>query len=67
MTAIDEVAEVRRTVDFWSHEGATSFKAYMNIPADVLGAAIDEAHKHGAKLTGHLCSVKRSPLLLPWT
>lgn len=57
MTAIDEVAEVRRTVDFWSHEGVTSFKAYMNIPADVLGAAIDEAHKHGAKLTGHLCSV----------
>ena len=57
MTAIDEAAEVRRTVDFWSHEGATSFKAYMNIPADVLGAAIEEAHKRGAKLTGHLCSV----------
>lgn len=57
MTAIDEVAEVRRTVDFWSHEGVTSFKAYMNIPEAVLGAAIDEAHKHGAKLTGHLCSV----------
>jgi imidazolonepropionase-like amidohydrolase len=57
MTALDEREQARRTVKFWAGEGATSFKAYMNIPADVLGAAIDEAHKHGAKLTGHLCSV----------
>jgi imidazolonepropionase-like amidohydrolase len=57
MTALEEQAQARRTVAFWSDEGATSFKAYMNIPADVLGAAIDEAHKHGRKLTGHLCSV----------
>lgn len=57
MTALDAREQARRTVAFWSQEGATSFKAYMNIPADVLGAAIDEAHKHGAKLTGHLCSV----------
>jgi imidazolonepropionase-like amidohydrolase len=57
MTALDEQAHARRTVAFWSGEGATSFKAYMNIPEAVLGAAIDEAHKHGRKLTGHLCSV----------
>jgi imidazolonepropionase-like amidohydrolase len=57
MTALEEAAQARRTVAFWSDEGATSFKAYMNIPAGVLGAAIDEAHKHGRKLTGHLCSV----------
>jgi hypothetical protein len=57
MTALDEQAHARKTVAFWSGEGATSFKAYMNIPAAVLGAAIDEAHKHGRKLTGHLCSV----------
>jgi hypothetical protein len=57
MTALDAREQARRTVAFWSEEGATSFKAYMNIPADVLGAAITEAHKHGAKLTGHLCSV----------
>jgi imidazolonepropionase-like amidohydrolase len=44
-------------VAFWAGEGATSFKAYMNIPADVLAAAIIEAHKHKTKLTGHLCSV----------
>lgn len=57
MTALDASAQARRTVAFWAGEGATSFKAYMNIPEAVLGAAIDEAHKHGAKLTGHLCSV----------
>jgi imidazolonepropionase-like amidohydrolase len=57
MTSLEEADQARRTVAFWSGEGATSFKAYMNIPAAVLGAAIDEAHKHGRKLTGHLCSV----------
>ncbi|MGJ7918216.1 amidohydrolase family protein, partial [Massilia sp. LXY-6] len=57
MTAMDEREQARRTVAFWAGEGATSFKAYMNIPADVLAAAIDEAHKRGTRLTGHLCSV----------
>lgn len=57
MSSLDAQDHARRTVAFWSGEGATSFKAYMNIKADVLGAAIDEAHKHGRKLTGHLCSV----------
>ncbi|GAB3467941.1 hypothetical protein GCM10027321_35850 [Massilia terrae] len=57
MTSLEEADHARRTVAFWSGEGATSFKAYMNIPQAVLAAAIDEAHKHGRKLTGHLCSV----------
>jgi hypothetical protein len=57
MTSLEEADQARRTVAYWSGEGATSFKAYMNIPQAVLGAAIDEAHKHGRKLTGHLCSV----------
>ena len=29
----------------------------MNITRAELGAAIDEAHRRGLKLTGHLCSV----------
>jgi imidazolonepropionase-like amidohydrolase len=29
----------------------------MNISRDALGAAIAEAHRHGFKITGHLCSV----------
>jgi imidazolonepropionase-like amidohydrolase len=49
--------DARRQVVYWADEGATSFKAYMNIRRDELGAAIDEAHKRGLKITGHLCSV----------
>ncbi len=49
--------QARRLVDYWVSEGATSFKAYMNISHDSLGAAIQQVHKHGLKITGHLCSV----------
>jgi imidazolonepropionase-like amidohydrolase len=49
--------DARRMVNFWADEGATSFKAYMNITRDELRAAVDEAHKRGLKVTGHLCSV----------
>ncbi|HET7100208.1 MAG TPA: amidohydrolase family protein, partial [Terriglobia bacterium] len=35
----------------------TSFKAYMHITRAELKAAIDAAHAHGLKITGHLCSV----------
>ncbi len=47
----------RRTVDFWVDQGATSFKAYNFLKRDELGAAIDQAHKRGVKVTGHLCSI----------
>jgi imidazolonepropionase-like amidohydrolase len=46
-----------KTVNYWADEGATSFKAYMNITRAELKAAIDAAHKRGLKVTGHLCSV----------
>jgi imidazolonepropionase-like amidohydrolase len=46
-----------RLVDYWATEGVTSFKAYMNITRDELAAAIERAHAHKLKLTGHLCSV----------
>jgi imidazolonepropionase-like amidohydrolase len=49
--------EARRFVNYWVDAGATSFKAYMQISKDVLGASIEEAHKRGAKVTAHLCSV----------
>ena len=57
MAVLEEREHARRTVAFWAGEGATSFKAYIGISEAVLDAAIDEAHKRGAKLTGHLCSV----------
>src|SRR5438876_998937 len=49
--------DARRMVNYWADEGATSFKAYMNITRDELRAAVEEAHKHGLKVTGHLCSI----------
>jgi imidazolonepropionase-like amidohydrolase len=49
--------DARRMVNFWADEGATSFKAYMNITREELRAAVEEAHKRGLKVTGHLCSV----------
>ena len=49
--------DARRFVDYWAAEGMTSFKAYMHITRDDLRAAIDAAHAHQMKLTGHLCSV----------
>jgi imidazolonepropionase-like amidohydrolase len=50
-------AEARAMVRYWASLGFTSAKAYMNITPAELGAAIDEAHRHGMKLTGHICSV----------
>ena len=49
--------DARQTVSFWADRGATSFKAYQNITREELRAAIDEAHRRGLKVTGHLCSV----------
>src|SRR5215207_6778038 len=49
--------DARRMVSYWADAGATSFKAYMNITRDELRAAVEEAHKRGLKVTGHLCSV----------
>jgi len=57
MHQLKDAEDARRTVAFWADQGATSFKAYMNITRAELGAAITEAHKRGLKVTGHLCSV----------
>jgi enamidase len=50
-------ADAARTVDYWAEQGVTSFKAYMQITRAELKAAIDAAHAHHDKITGHLCSV----------
>ncbi|HEY6351284.1 MAG TPA: amidohydrolase family protein [Candidatus Angelobacter sp.] len=46
-----------RTVDYWAAEGVGSFKAYNFITRVELKAAIDAAHRHHIKVTGHLCSI----------
>jgi imidazolonepropionase-like amidohydrolase len=57
MYILKDAADARRMVNFWADAGATSFKAYMDITRDELRAAIEEVHKRGLKITGHLCSV----------
>lgn len=57
MRSMEGAADSRKQVDYWAGEGATSFKAYMNITRAELGAALEEAHARGIKVTGHLCSV----------
>jgi imidazolonepropionase-like amidohydrolase len=49
--------DARRFVNYWADQGATSFKAYMNITRAELRAVVEEAHKRGLKVTGHLCSI----------
>jgi len=57
MHELTGVDDTRKMVNFWADLGATSFKAYMNITRDELRAAVEEAHKRGLKVTGHLCSI----------
>jgi imidazolonepropionase-like amidohydrolase len=47
----------RRIVAYWAEEGATWLKFYTDVSREVMGAAIEEAHRRGLKVTGHLCSV----------
>ena len=54
---ITSPGDARKEVAFWAEQGVNDFKAYMHLTRAELGAAIKEAHRHGLKLTGHLCSV----------
>lgn len=49
--------DARQTVEFWSAQGATSFKAYMHVTRAELAAAVEAAHRRKRKVTGHLCSI----------
>src|SRR5712692_110783 len=49
--------DATRTVNYWLDEGVDNFKAHMFITPAELSAAIAAAHKRGAKVTGHLCSI----------
>lgn len=49
--------DARKLVEYWTGVGVTSFKAFMHITRAQLAAAVEEAHKHKIKVTGHLCAV----------
>jgi len=57
MHGLKDADDARRTVEYWIAEGARSFKAYNVLTRAELKAAIDAAHQHGIKVTGHLCSI----------
>ncbi len=57
MAQLNGPEQARRVVRYWAEEGVSWFKAYTWISRAELGAAIDEAHQHGVKVTAHLCSV----------
>ncbi|HYL62589.1 MAG TPA: amidohydrolase family protein [Candidatus Methylomirabilis sp.] len=57
MHQLRDAEDARQMAEFWIAQGATSFKAYMNITPDELSAIIKVAHAHGVKVTGHLCSI----------
>jgi len=44
-------------VEYWAREGATSFKLYTDVTRAEAKAAIDEVHRWGLTITGHLCSI----------
>jgi imidazolonepropionase-like amidohydrolase len=54
---VRDAADSRRFVDYWADQGATSFKAYMQVSRAALGAAIATAHARNLRVTAHLCSV----------
>ena len=56
-TILDDPEDARRVVGYWADEGATWFKVYTRISRADLAAVIDEAHRRGLKVTGHICSV----------
>ena len=51
--------EIREEVDFWAGKGVGGFKAKAIDPAS-LEILIDQAHKHGLTVTGHLDSGYRN-------
>ena len=57
MATAGTAEEARKFVAYWAEEGANWVKFYTSISRAAMKAAIDEAHKHGMRATGHLCSV----------
>jgi imidazolonepropionase-like amidohydrolase len=57
MHALNGPDDALRTVEYWISEGVGSFKAYNVLTRAELKAAVDAAHEHKIKVTGHLCSI----------
>ena len=49
--------DARTMVAYWTHEGVDDFKVYAQISRELLKVVVDEVHKIGKKVTGHLGAV----------
>lgn len=54
---IQSTDEIAKLVNYWAVKGVTSFKLYNHITREDLKICVQEAHKRGLKVTGHLCSI----------
>ena len=52
-----DAKHIRDTIQHWANKGVKWFKAYRNTNPEDLKIIIEEAHKHNAKVTAHLCSI----------
>ncbi len=51
---VNTEAEVRAEVDWQAKAGVDFIKVYQDMPPDLVRAAIEEAHKDGARVIGHV-------------
>ncbi|MFA0963870.1 amidohydrolase family protein [Roseivirga sp. BDSF3-8] len=49
--------QIRDTVAYWAEKGVRWFKVYRHTRPEDLQVIINEVHRHGGKVTGHLCSI----------
>jgi imidazolonepropionase-like amidohydrolase len=54
---VKDPEDARRTVRFFADNGADWIKVYQWLTRAELAVIIDEAHRHGIKVMGHLCSI----------
>ncbi len=47
----------RRFVDEWADRGVHTIKLYRHTDPDIAATIIDQAHRRGLRVTGHLCSI----------
>ncbi len=57
MQELRDGADARATVSYWADHGVTSFKVYTNVSLDAFTGVVEEAHRRGLKVLGHLCTV----------
>lgn len=56
-TVVRDEEEARAAARYWAGRGFTTFKLYSAIGAPAARAIIEEAHRRGVRVTGHLGSI----------